>query len=66
MTNFTLGPQQTGQDWTVNYDGTVDPLGRAVKGAVQEFFGDPKRPDRFRPIHVTKRLEIFPTWMVRK
>jgi len=31
------GPAQSGQNWTVNYDGTVDPSGRAVKGAVDDF-----------------------------
>jgi len=30
-------PCKTNQDWAVNYDGTRDPLGRAVRGAVQEF-----------------------------
>ena len=24
------------QDWSTNYDGTRDPLGRAVRGAVQD------------------------------
>jgi len=31
------GPAQSGQNWTVNYDGTVDPSGRAAKGAVDDF-----------------------------
>eukprot|EP00602_Paraphysomonas_sp_CaronLab_P001409 CAMPEP_0185026248 /NCGR_PEP_ID=MMETSP1103-20130426/10182_1 /TAXON_ID=36769 /ORGANISM="Paraphysomonas bandaiensis, Strain Caron Lab Isolate" /LENGTH=114 /DNA_ID=CAMNT_0027559757 /DNA_START=408 /DNA_END=749 /DNA_ORIENTATION=- len=31
------GPMQSGQDWTINFDGTRDKLGRAVKGAVDEF-----------------------------
>lgn len=60
------GPEQTGQNWTINFDGSVDPLGRAVKGAVREFFGDPSKPDRFRIIHTTRRREYFPTWIVRK
>lgn len=31
------GPKQGGQDWTINYDGTRDATGRAVKGAVDDF-----------------------------
>jgi len=31
-------PASTGQNWTVNSDGTVDASGRAVKGAVDDFF----------------------------
>lgn len=30
-------PDEISDDWSVNYDGTKDPLGRAVKGAVDEF-----------------------------
>jgi len=55
------GPKKTGQNWTVNYDGTVDHLGRAVRGAVEEFFGMENRT-----IYVTKWNEDFPTWIVRK
>lgn len=31
------GPQQSGQDWTVNYDGTKDDTKTVVKGAVDKF-----------------------------
>lgn len=31
------GPAQTGQDWTLNFDGTVDATGTVVKGAVNKF-----------------------------
>ena len=31
-------PHSTGQNWTRNYDGTVDTTGRVVKGAVDDFF----------------------------
>lgn len=31
------GPEQTGQDWTINYDGTKDETGTVVKGAVDRF-----------------------------
>lgn len=31
------GTKQSGQDRPINYDGSVDPQGRAVKGAVDEF-----------------------------
>lgn len=31
------GPRSTGQDWTMNYDGTRDLTGRVAKGAVDDF-----------------------------
>ena len=31
------GPKQSGQDWTVNFDGTIDETGTVVKGAVNKF-----------------------------
>jgi hypothetical protein len=31
------GPQQTGQDWTKNFDGTIDKTRTVVKGAVNKF-----------------------------
>ena len=55
------GPKQSGQDWSINYDGSVDPQGRAVKGAVDEFstaFG--------RQILVTYQDSGFPSWFLRK
>ena len=38
-------PHSTGQDWTLNFDGTRGETGRVVKGAVDDFFaGKPMRP----------------------
>jgi hypothetical protein len=31
------GPSQSGQDWTVNFDGTIDATKTVVKGAVDSF-----------------------------
>ena len=31
-------PQRSGQNWTINFDGSVDVAGRAVRGAVDDFF----------------------------
>ena len=49
----------TGQDWLVNYDGTVDESGRALKGAVDDFAARVHLP-----LWVTK--ERWASWMVRK
>lgn len=51
----------THQDWSKNYDGTVDPQGRAVKGAVLEF------ADKVgRQITVSYREGNWNTWCIRK
>jgi hypothetical protein len=55
------GPKQSGQDWTLNYDGTRDKLGRAVKGAVDEFAALV-----YRQVVVTYRDLHFNTWLMRK
>lgn len=55
------GPQQTRQNWSINFDGTVDPLGRAVKGAVDEFMNE-----KNIQISVSYRERAFNTWAVRK
>ena len=60
------GPQQSGQNWTVNSDGTVDPEGLAVFGAVLDFFNDPSRPERLRQISVGYQEGSYWTWAVRK
>lgn len=60
------GPKQTGQDWTLNYDGTVDKSGRAVYGAVIDFFNNPNDTTRYRQIVVTYQEKGWYTWMVRK
>lgn len=60
------GPTQTHQNWTVNFDGTVDASGRAVRGAVVDFFNDPAHPERYRQIYVTYQNGGWWTWIVRK
>ena len=55
------GPQQSGQDWTKNFDGTVDGTGRAVRGAVEDF----ARRHR-RQIQVTYRETDWPSWCIRR
>mmetsp|Transcript_87449 Transcript_87449/g.155099 ORF Transcript_87449/g.155099 Transcript_87449/m.155099 type:complete len:237 (-) Transcript_87449:166-876(-) len=48
-----------GQDWTLNYDGTRDPEGRAVKGAVEEFAKQMSRT-------ITVGTDDKPSWAIRK
>ena len=48
------------QNWTVNYDGTVDPTGGAVKGGVDDLAGR-----RNRQLSISY-AEIPPTWAMRK
>ena len=55
------GPAETGQNWTLNFDGTVDPLGRAVKGAVDDFAAR-----RRRQIVVMYREGGWNSWIMRK
>lgn len=55
------GPKQGGQDWSINYDGTRDPQGRAVKGAVDEFMNK-----LYIQISVSYREASWNTWAVRK
>lgn len=55
------GPLQSGQDWSLNFDGTVDPSGRAVKGAVDDFMDK-----QGLQISVTYREGSWNTWIVRK
>ena len=35
--DYVTNPAWSLQNWTINFDGTVDPTGRAVQGAVDEF-----------------------------
>ena len=35
--DYVTNPAWSGQNWTINFDGTVDHSGRAVQGAVDEF-----------------------------
>lgn len=55
------GPLQSGQNWSINYDGTVDLSGRAVKGAVDDFMDK-----KGLQISVTYREPRWNTWVVRK
>ena len=64
-----------GQNWTLNYDGTVDASGRAVKGAVDDFFRGRAplehagRSELRRcplQISVTYREPAWNTWLVAK
>ena len=68
-------PHNTGQNWTLNFDGSVDGSGRAVKGAVDDFFGGvsqgrfPSPPELTRcprQISVTYHEWGFNTWLVGK
>lgn len=55
------------QDWTRNYDGTVDGTGQAVRGAVMDFFSNISHPSRLRTISVSYReINHFVSWAVRK
>ena len=55
------GPQQTGQDWTKNFDGTVDATGRVVRGAVEDF-----ALRHHRQIQITYRENDWPSWCIRR
>lgn len=65
-------PERTGQDWTLNYDGTRDTSLRVVKGAVDDFFAGEaeESPDDLqrcpRQITVSYRESGWNTWAVRK
>lgn len=63
------------QDWTRNFDGTIDKTGRTVKGAVDDFFGGESRPPYESPpelkrcprqLSITYRELGFNTWYVAK
>lgn len=55
------GPRQGGQDWSINFDGTRDPTGRAVKGAVDDFAAK-----HGLQISVSYRESGWNTWAARK
>lgn len=61
-------PQWGRQDWTKNFDGTVDTTGRVTRGAVDDFFsgvlGDMHGCPR--QVSVTYREKAWNTWMVGK
>lgn len=54
-------PQQGGQDWTINYDGTRDETRMVVKGAVDDFSKLVRRQ-----LFVTYREPAWNTWLLRK
>jgi Methyltransferase domain len=55
------GPNETGQVWTTNYDGTIDETGTVVKGAVDKF-----ATEVCRQLTVGYREECWNTWAMRK
>jgi hypothetical protein len=60
------GPTRTGQNWTINYDGTVDETGLVAYGAVLDFFNDESRLDRYRQVVQTYQEDRWWSWAVRK
>jgi len=55
------GPSRTGQDWTLNYDGSRDETGLVVKGAVDQFAASV-----CRQVAVSYRENGWNTWAIRK
>jgi hypothetical protein len=55
------GPEQSGQDWTKNFDGSIDTSRRAVRGAVEDWAARHKRQ-----IQVTYRESDWPSWCIRR
>lgn len=53
--------KKTGQDWSKNYDGTIDTTGTVVKGAVDIFAATV-----CRQVTVAYEDSKFPTWAMRK
>jgi hypothetical protein len=58
------GPQQSNQNWTINFDGSVDHTKRVVRGAIVDFFSQ-ENSDHYRQVVVVYR-EDWPSWYVRK
>lgn len=54
------------QNWTLNFDGTIDTSGRVVKGAVDDFFMGPLSDGHRRQVVVCYQERVFQTWYVRK
>ena len=66
-------PHTQKQDWALNFDGTRDRLGRAVKGAVDDFFGGVSLAPYASPlaacprqVSVTYRESSWNSWVVVK
>eukprot|EP00747_Dinoflagellata_sp_TGD_P186541 gnl/TRDRNA2_/TRDRNA2_43616_c0_seq1.p1 gnl/TRDRNA2_/TRDRNA2_43616_c0~~gnl/TRDRNA2_/TRDRNA2_43616_c0_seq1.p1 ORF type:complete len:262 (+),score=39.49 gnl/TRDRNA2_/TRDRNA2_43616_c0_seq1:104-889(+) len=70
--HWPVDPHQSGEDWTLNGDGSRDLSGRVVRGAVDDFFSGEadEAPDDLkrcpRQVVVTYRETSFNTWIVRK
>jgi hypothetical protein len=66
--NDAPSPRRSHQDWTKNYDGTIDTTGRVTKGAVDDFFhdilGDMKGCPR--QLTISYREPGYNTWVVGK
>lgn len=64
-------PEKTGQNWTVNYDGTRDASLRVTRGAIDDFFGGTEETPADlqrcpRQLVITYKEEGWNTWMVAK
>eukprot|EP01041_Mallomonas_annulata_P001864 gene1864-3615_t len=61
-------PHNTNQNWTLNYDGSIDDTGRVVRGAVNDFFSDKTGALAGCPRQVTVsyRERGWNTWAARK
>ena len=55
------GPEQSGMDWTVQYDGSIDETRTAVKGAVNLF-----AQERGLVVSLGRFERSFPSWAMRK
>lgn len=55
------GPQQSGQDWTKNFDGTIDTSRRAVRGAVEDWAARHKRQ-----LQITYKEDSWWSWCMRR
>lgn len=54
-------PDEIQDDWSINYDGTVDALGRAAKGAVDEFANK-----HSLQLTISYKENPWSTWALRK
>jgi hypothetical protein len=53
------GPEQSGQDWTINFDGTIDTTGTVVMGVVKKFAAE-------QNVTVYVSQEAWTTWAIVK
>jgi hypothetical protein len=55
------------QNWTVNYDGTIDHTGLVTRGAIDDFFmTNPDTNPHYRQVVVAYREGSWNSWAVRK